>query len=412
MRKAEIDALLSAHAGRARPVAFLHVLRQPRLEEDDHAFLLEHASELGPADLLRWRSRCEGPASAQVIRVLAVRAEASPASFEHEVLGSPRLDLSDDDWTLLASLVEGRVPERILDLVRDRGGARAAMVLPPIDASPRRIESAEIKSEEVPSLELHGPPWDALTTRELFDHMRAGHLSIGEGELATLVMARATAGGEDWSSLVYDFPAGLQDAVVEKTRRTARGNERANLLAWLEGNGASRGALLDLALDRAPGMASLALMSWINKQLSSRAAWEKHGPDVVHRLLAQQSFADLADLATLAHSEANRDAAPPPRGLLEAVQAAFALAFIRAAKEAVAAGAPKRALAVLSALACLDPPSRVSAAVHELNKLPSLPGDVSEMLAVNERLVKHGGATEASLEGLIAAVHVLVDAMR
>ena len=47
MRKVEIDALVRAHRGRARPVAFFHVLRQPALEPDDHAFLVEHIDELG-----------------------------------------------------------------------------------------------------------------------------------------------------------------------------------------------------------------------------------------------------------------------------------------------------------------------------------------------------------------------------
>jgi hypothetical protein len=327
------------------------------------------------------------------------------------VLGSPRLDLSDEDWTLLASLVEGKVPDRVLDLIRARGGARAAVQVTEGQWTPRRIESAEVPSDEVPPLELDGPPWDALSTREIFDQMRLGRISLAESELAALVIARARESNEDWTSLVCEFPAGLQDAVIEKARRTKRGNERANLLAWLAAHGASRGALLDLALDRATESASLALMSWVNGQLGSRAAWEKHGPEIVHRLLAQRSFADLADLATLSYSRAARQGDDPPRGLLEAVQASFALAFVRAAREAIAAKETKRAMATLSALACLDPPSRVSGAVHELKKLPGAPAEVTEILAVNERLVKRGGGSEASLEGIIAAVHALVDAM-
>lgn len=411
MRKAEIDALLLAHAGRARPVAFFHVLRQARLEPDDHDFLLEHQDELGPADLLRWRSRCEGAATAKVIGVLASRAAESPAVFEHEVLGAPRLDLSDEDWSLLAELVVGKVPDRVLDLIRAHGGERAGLWIEEGQWTPRRIESAEIPSEEVPPIELDGPPWDALSTREIFDQMRLGRISLGEGELASLVVSRARSSNEDWTSLVCDFPAGLQDAVVEKARRTSRGNERANLLAWLEAHGASRKALLDLALERETETASLALMSWVSKQLGSRAAWEKHGTEIIHGLLDRRSFADLADLATLAYSHATRQSEDAPRGLLEAIQAAFALAFVRAARDAIAARETKRATATLSALACLDPPSRVSAAVHELAKVPDAPAEVREILAVNERLVKHGGGSDASLEGIIAAVHVLVDAM-
>jgi len=411
VRKAEIDALLLAHAGRARPVAFFHVLRQTRLEADDHAFLVEHERDLGPADLLRWRSRCEGDASRIVIGILAARARSSPDVFEHEILGSPRLDLSDADWSLLEAEVAGNVPERVLDLVRARGGVRTARPVEDGYVTPRRIESAELKNEDVPPIELDGPPWDALSTRELFDAVRAGRIALDEQGLATLVMSRARSTTEDWSSVVCDFPAGLQDAVIEKARRTTRGNERANLLAWLEAHGASRGALLDLALDRERESASLALMSWVDKQLGSRASWEKHGPDIVFRLLGQRSYADMADLATLAYSRAPREGEGPPRGLVEAIHAAFALAFVKTAREALKLGDTKAAMAVLSALACLDPPSRVSATVHELRRVPDVPAEVLEILAVNERLVKHSAATEASLEAIIAAVHVLVDAL-
>ena len=79
MRKVEIDALVRAHRGRARPVAFFHVLRQPALEPDDHAFLAEHMDELGATDLLRWKARCEKGFTGAVIRRLAAIAIADPA---------------------------------------------------------------------------------------------------------------------------------------------------------------------------------------------------------------------------------------------------------------------------------------------------------------------------------------------
>src|SRR5690606_20030551 len=85
VRQVEIDALLRAHRGRARPVAFFHVLRQPALQPDDHAFLTDHIAELGATDLLRWRARCEPGHTGVVIRRLAELAIEDPASFEHEV---------------------------------------------------------------------------------------------------------------------------------------------------------------------------------------------------------------------------------------------------------------------------------------------------------------------------------------
>src|SRR5690242_10117652 len=101
MRRAELDALMRAHRGRARPVAFFHVLRQPALEPDDHAFLTEHIEELGSTDLLRWRARCEKGFTAVVIRRLAAMAIADPVSFKHDVLSVPHLELDPEEWTEL-----------------------------------------------------------------------------------------------------------------------------------------------------------------------------------------------------------------------------------------------------------------------------------------------------------------------
>ena len=47
---------------------------------------------------------------------------------------------------------------------------------------------------------------------------------------------------------------------------------------------------------------------------------------------------------------------------------AFARALIEIILAALESGDEPRALAALSALACLDPPSRVSRAVHELRR--------------------------------------------
>ncbi len=413
MRKSEIVTLLAAHQGRARTVASLHVLRQPKLEPDDHAFLLEHESELGPSDLLRWRSRSEQGSTLPVIRVIARRAAEDPVTFQHEILGAPRLDLDDDEWRELADQLNGKVPAAVYALLLARGGERPPRPQSVGTFTPRNVAPPDLRPSDLPPFDFeHGPPWDALTTRQIFDGIRAGRIDLDERALAGLVMQRARSGTEDWSVLVCEFPAGLQDAVIEKTRRSLRGNERANLLLWLEAQGASRAALLSLALEReGVGHASLALMSWVVKQLSSRAAWEKHGPEIFHKLLVQRAFADLADLATLAFSDASKEGEDPPKALVESIQAAFALALIRIAREAIAASSTPRAMAALSALACLDPPSRVSAAVHELRRAPNTPAEVLELLAVNERLVKHSAATEASLEGTIAAVHVVADAL-
>ena len=89
---------------------------------------------------------------------------------------------------------------------------------------------------------------------------------------------------------------------------------------------------------------------------------------------------------------------------------AFAFVLIDLAREALIRGDQERALAALSALACLDPPSRVSRAVHELGRLSGAGPDALDLIAINERLVKHSDARDASLEGVIAALHAIADA--
>src|SRR5690242_7070593 len=126
--------------------------------------------------------------------------------------------------------------------------------------------------------------------------------------------------------------------------------------------------------------------------------------------MGQRAFPEIGELVTVAWSEAGRGGAEPPRGLLEAIQVAFALALIGMTREALSAGDEPRAMAALSALACLDPPSRVSRAVHDLGRARGASDGIAELVAVNERLVKHSDARDASLEGVIAALHAIADA--
>jgi hypothetical protein len=54
--------------------------------------------------------------------------------------------------------------------------------------------------------------------------------------------------------------------------------------------------------------------------------------------------------------------------------------------------------------------ARISRAVHDLRRNQGVSTGVAELIAVNERLVKHGDARDASLEGVIAALHAVADA--
>src|SRR5262249_14780472 len=140
------------------------------------------------------------------------------------------------------------------------------------------------------------------------------------------------------------------------------------------------------------------LVMWLTRQLGTRAAWDKHGLAVSAALLGQRAFSEVGEIVTIVWSQAGRSGEDPPRALLEAMTTAFALALLGLCREALARGDDAGAMAALSALACLDPASRVSRAVHDLRKVPGLGAEVAALLAVNERLVKHSDARDASLE--------------
>lgn len=417
MRKAEIDALVRAHRGRARPVAFFHVLRQPSLEPDDHAFLREHVDELGASDLMRWKARCEEGFTGPVIQRLARLATSDPANFQHEVLDVPRLILHEDEWRELADLVRGKVPADLFARIMDRGGPRPArppagpVFTPGVIDLPGLVLEDEGGPTTPPAARATTRDLEALSTREILGARRAGDLFLDDEALGALLLERARTSAEDWSFAVLDFPDGSKEAVLEKARCSSHGQERANLLSWLEAHGMPRAALLPVALAAATaGQVPYPVVCWLARQLSTRAAWDKYGLTALGVLMDQRAFPEISDLVTVCWSEAGRGGDDPPRGLLEAIQVAFALALIGMTREALTQGDEDRAMAALSALACLDPPSRVSRAVHELRRTAEGNQAVAELVGVNERLVKHSDARDASLEGVVAALHAIADA--
>lgn len=414
MKKVEIDALLRAHRGRARPVAFFHVLRQPALQPDDHAFLTEHIEELGATDLLRWRARCEPGRTGVVLRRLAELAIRDPGSFQHEVLGLPRLEMEEAEWRELLDLTRGKVPPALHDRIAERGRRPPPGPRPDWLFSPRVIPSSEpffFEEDQDLAPDVAESPLRDLPLSKVLDARRRGVLSMSDAELASLALERARASREDWSLPVVDFPPLLRDAVMEKARRARTDGERANLLAWLDANGAPRAATLDIALSAVrAGSYSNGLLSWLAGRLSTRSAWEKHGEEALAALAGRRAFSEISEVVTLAWSEAGHGGKEPPRGLLDAIQGALALVLVGLTRESLARGDREKALAALSALACLDPPSRVSRAVHELGRLPGATGEIAELCAVNERLVKHGDARDATIDGVIAALHAIADA--
>lgn len=414
MKKVEIDALLRAHHGRARPVAFFHVLRQPALSADDQAFLTEHIEELGATDLLRWRARCEPGHTGVVIRRLAVLAIQDPSSFDNDVLGVPRLELDEHEWLELLDLTRGKVPAPLHDRIAERGRRPPAERSSTWMFSPRVIPSSEpffFEEDAELAPDTDNRPLRDRSLAEVLAARDRGTLAMADADLAAFALDRARKSEEDWSFAVASFPEVVREAVLEKARRSRSDAERANLLTWLEAHGAPRAAMLDVALEAIrAGQVSYGILSWLSGRLGTRAAWEKHGFEVLAALAGRRAFPEISELLAVVWSEAGRGGAEPPRGLLEAIQGALALVLVGLTREALGRGDREHALAALSALACLDPPSRVSRAVHELSRLPGVTGDVAELVAVNERLVKHGDARDASMEGVIAALHAIADA--
>jgi hypothetical protein len=238
-----------------------------------------------------------------------------------------------------------------------------------------------------------------------------GELRMDDKALLALAMDRAVHGAEDWSRGVRELPALLRDAVLEKARRTPRGAERVNLLAWLEAHDAPRGTLVDIVIDAARGGGAISHpeIVWLSRKLVTRTAWDKHGVPALSALLSARAFAEISELITLAWGETARESGEVPQGIVEAIQVALAMTLLGVARQALEVGDERRALSTLSALVCLDPPSRVSRSVHELRRFHDAGPEVLELIRVNERLVKHSDARDASLEGVIAALHAIAD---
>jgi hypothetical protein len=341
-----------------------------------------------------------------------------PLRFQHEVLDLPRIELEHEEWIELASILKNKVPPAVYDQVVARGGARPTRAPAEFFFTPGVLDRAHPLVDDSDGAALEAARTaaeqgiEAVALEDVLLARRAGALDLDDAALVALANARAAASDEDWSSATPDLPAILKDAVIEKARRTPRGGERANLLGWLAAQDVPRVVLFPIALAAVhEGQVSYGLVGWLAKQLSTRAAWDKHGLQALSALMAQRAFPEIGELVTVVWSEAGRDKAAPPRGLLEAIQVAFALSLIEIIEEALAAGGDEgRALAALSALACLDPPSRVSRAVHDLRRIEGVNGVVAELIGVNERLVKHSDARDASLEGLVAALHAIADA--
>lgn len=235
--------------------------------------------------------------------------------------------------------------------------------------------------------------------------------SVDEAALARRAGREAEEGDDDWGPLAALLPAGLGDAALGRARRSRRGPELVALLDWMLAQGKPRKAALDLAvaaLER--GLLHRALIGWLSSQLTTRAAWEQAGAEVIGALVRSESLPELNDLLAMAWSQARRDREDdpePPEGFRQAVHYAFATALYDTMEEALSRGDRSRAMLHASALACLDPPPRFRRRLQGPGKGVAGGAEVEEILDVVRSLTRHGGGRDAELKDAIAAVHAL-----
>ncbi|MDI1484301.1 hypothetical protein [Polyangium sp. y55x31] len=392
MKKAEIDALVHAHRGSARAVAFLHVLRQASLTPDDHGFLAEHAHELTSADLLRWRARSSHVERTPILVALAKLCEDKPAEFEHEVLNAPGFSFEDREWETLADLVRGKVP-------------------PALQA---RIERRETKAP-APAVALFAPSDEPVDLASMFDLDDAtapdasaskqsdgaffGGDSLGD-ELGL------DLGGDEGDPLFADPFAGLtvEDA-FEKVKTGTNGDERAMLLDWLAAQGASAERLMSAALASLhQGPVASPVVAWISKRLGSKADWETNGHALFLALVQRRAFPELQELVAQAAGSSPEHT--------EARVATFGHVLIDAGRDAIKEKDEARAAAMLAALSALDATDEtrkrfgaLEQALHEANASAYL-------VTLVDLVIEHARAhRENPTEGMIAAVHTLSDAL-
>lgn len=373
MKRMEIDALVRAHRGRAHPVASLHVLRQIAIEPDDQSFLCEHARELTIPDLLVWRKRCAPGFTGAVIRELARIALEDPILFKFEVLEAPHFALADEEWIELADLTRGKVPAAIFDRILARGA---------------RTEPVAVPRELAPGDEDLG--------------------SFLESTLADFEPAMP-----EQSHQGFIDASAVPEVILERARNAWSVDERVVLLEWLSTQGLPRKSLIEVATTALrAGENDPRLRAWLARQLATRASWEAHGVDVVLALLDRHAFSELSTLTTLVWSDPPGGKPDPERarGLLDAMMMALALGFLHQVREKLSSALTQQAMVYLSALACLDLPTRLSRSIHDLLRAPGVEGEVRTLMEMNVRLVKHKRGRQAAFEDIAAAIHCLADA--
>jgi len=401
MPKAEIDALVHAHRGHARAVAFLHVLRQTTLGEDDQTFLQANAAGLTAPDLLRWRARTAPAGRAPILVALAKMAEGSPSTFEHEVLNAPGLSFDDREWETLADLLREKVPPALHARVVQKNA------LPPPHA--KSTEVALFSPDGEPPVDLaamlsfdDAPKAEAVTDDLVGSLFGEGSL---EGELGL------DFDGDDKAPFFADPFEGLStEDAQEKLFKSENPDERAMLIEWLESRGVDElklvsSALVTLLDSRWPVPAPI--VSWMGKKLAKKETFTLNGVAFFSALVQRRAYTELQEVLAQAQTLAGGD--------MSAVLFSFAGVLLDEARYAIRAKDEPRAEAALAGLACIDVPEamrpRFKLLKEALKRAKASP-ILFTLADINARFAREGKTAprSAPLEAMIAAVHAYSDA--
>ena len=197
MEKAQIDALLVAHGGRAQPVASFHLLRAPSFGDAEHAFLTSHAASLATIDLSRWLGHATPEQRPAVLDALVALAEREPGRFEFEIARAPHFPIADAERTELIIRLVGRAPEAVIAALSPEAGLAPSQAVArhPAEVARHPAEVASHPAEIVPAAagaaasEGFFDPGDILAELD-FD---AGFLG-GEGQSAGAATVPAAGG--------------------------------------------------------------------------------------------------------------------------------------------------------------------------------------------------------------------------
>lgn len=452
MQKDDIEALMRAHKHRAHSVAFLHILRQARLDPDDCAFLFEHVSELESVDLIRFHSQCPPSLRSPILDELARRAQMDPQSFQYELLDPLRATMNEREWVELSDRLSGKVPpdlwERVLkrshpdsspplsqhnfllhdsneivdlsalDLFEDDDGLFGPEnKVPEIDIKLEQAlamaESAEAAPTSLQRAKFAGLK-DQLRMSQLVKLHKSAPRFLSENSLQTVAIERARRMDENWSEEVVVFPQNLRSAVLERLRHTQHSPERIMLLEWLEKTGTARKDALRLAVSslRSHDIPQ-PLIAWFARQLHSHNAWKTAGKALLDIFIERRAYSEMIELATLSFNPPPGDGSAPMQSnqhpIIESLVGAYSSAFVTVARGSLERGNAQNALAALSALGCIDLQPKLLRPIRLLKYISNAP-DVLALIQYLERKSQNQTAKTPSLENVVAAVHAFSDA--